>query len=344
MSKEAVTAAWGWYSGSLEEPASLPAGVVQQYRDHGHVLLRGFFNPREMLELAPLLRETTEDHRLEYPRWAAKLIGKEDVEPDGAKQFVRVYGLLDKEPGLAALMHSPRLAKAAMDLEGMADGVRYYQGQAFFKEPGDHGSTFHADNYACPLDTSNQLTTAWLPFVGSTQPILSQLDFRSSRDISHRELVITETDRDMGVLAFARGSHLDMNMQFLNNGKAFAGNTLPEEEQLTGEHGVYAPAFVKDRFLVDLWPKLRPGDVTFHSGWTLHCSFPNTKPHDSGQVREAAAISYVPESVRTLPSDKFAAQFAADDSLNGVREKIEAAGIEPSSPVPEDILPRMWPR
>jgi hypothetical protein len=83
-----------------------------------------------------------------------------------------------------------------MDLEGMADGVRFYQSQAFFKEPGDMGSAFHTDNYACPLDTSNQLTTAWLPLV--------------------------ETDREMGMLAFARGSHADMNIQFWNNGTTVA--------------------------------------------------------------------------------------------------------------------------
>lgn len=104
----------------------------------------------------------------------------------------RADGLTEKEPRLQSLLHSPRLAKAAMDLEGMADGVRFYQSQAFFKEPGDTGSTFHTDNYACPLDTSNQLTTAWLPLV--------------------------ETDREMGMLAFARGSHTDMNIQFWNNG------------------------------------------------------------------------------------------------------------------------------
>lgn len=125
-----------------------------------------------------------------------------------------------------------------MDLEGMADGVRFYQSQAFFKEPGDMGSAFHTDNYACPLDTSNQLTTAWLPLV--------------------------ETDREMGMLAFARGSHADMNIQFWNNGtspvvyradlapngksnrtggvsfvgNAMGGNALSEEDQATGEHGV----------------------------------------------------------------------------------------------------------
>ena len=33
-------------------------------------------------------------------------------------------------------------------------------------------------------------------------------------------------------------------------------------------------------------------------------------------MREAAAISYVPESVRTLPSDAFTAQYAADGTCS----------------------------
>jgi hypothetical protein len=75
MSQDAVTAAWGWYSGSLQEPASLPAEVISQYREHGHVLLRGFFDPDELMRLAPLLRETTAKHASEYERYMEQMAG-----------------------------------------------------------------------------------------------------------------------------------------------------------------------------------------------------------------------------------------------------------------------------
>lgn len=238
-------------------------------------------------------------------------------EEERSKQFVRVYGLLEKEPRLVSLIHSPRLAKAAQDLEGMADGVRMYQAQSFFKEPGDMGSSFHSDNYACPLDTNNQLTTAWLPLV--------------------------DTDRDMGMLAFARGSHADMNLNFWNNGKAMGGNHRTDAEAASGEYGVYHPEYIKSRFYTDTWPNLKPGDVTFHNGWTLHASYPNVKPEDSGAVREATAISYVPDAVRTLPNNKFESQYAVDDRLNGVNAKIRQMDIPPNSPIPDDILHRVWP-
>ena len=91
MSKDAVQAAWGWYSGSLSEPASLPPSVVAQYRNHGHVLLRGFFNPRELLEMKGLLEQTTSAHANEYPEWTAKMVGTtKPPDPDTPKQFVRV--------------------------------------------------------------------------------------------------------------------------------------------------------------------------------------------------------------------------------------------------------------
>jgi hypothetical protein len=91
MSKDAVQEAWGWYSGSLSEPASLPSSVVAQYRNHGHVLLRGFFNPRELLEMKSLLEETTAAHAHEYPKWTAEMVGSDQpLDPDTPKQFVRV--------------------------------------------------------------------------------------------------------------------------------------------------------------------------------------------------------------------------------------------------------------
>ena len=35
-SKDSISAAWGWYSGSLDEPAELPPHVIEFYRDHGY--------------------------------------------------------------------------------------------------------------------------------------------------------------------------------------------------------------------------------------------------------------------------------------------------------------------
>lgn len=75
MSQDAVTNAWGWYSGSLQEPATLPSDVISQYREHGHVLLRGFFDPDELMQLAPLLRETTAKHAPEYERYMDQMAG-----------------------------------------------------------------------------------------------------------------------------------------------------------------------------------------------------------------------------------------------------------------------------
>ena len=75
MSKDAITASWGWYSGSLREPAELPREVIEQYRDHGHVVLRGFFNPRQLDELRPLLRETAKEHEHEWEDYMTEKTG-----------------------------------------------------------------------------------------------------------------------------------------------------------------------------------------------------------------------------------------------------------------------------
>ena len=40
---------------------------------------------------------------------------------------------------------------------------------------------------------------------------------------------------------------------------------------------------------------------------------------------------------------QFEAQYAVDDRLNGVGARLQASNIKPGSPIPTDILPRVWP-
>ena len=54
-------------------------------------------------------------------------------------------------------------------------------------------------------------------------------------------------------------------------------------------------------------------------------------------------MSYVPDSVRTLPTRQFEPLYAADDLLNGVRQKLKAEDVPPMSGVPTSVLPRVWP-
>ena len=61
------------------------------------------------------------------------------------------------------------------------------------------------------------------------------------------------------------------------------------------------------------------------------------------KTREAVAVSYVPDSVRTLPTRQFEPLYAADDLLNGVRQKLKAEDVPPMSGVPTSVLPRVWP-
>ena len=61
-----------------------------------------------------------------------------------------------------------------------------------------------------------------------------------------------------------------------------------------------APEYIKQRYFIDTWPNLRPGDVTFHSGWTLHSSYPNTKPKPSGAVREASLYVILISSIKVI--------------------------------------------
>jgi hypothetical protein len=72
---------------------------------------------------------------------------------------------------LRDLFFSRRLARAAAQLAGMPGAVRHYQNQAFFKEGADGPTLYHADNLACPIETHNQMITAWMPLAEITQVV-----------------------------------------------------------------------------------------------------------------------------------------------------------------------------
>ena len=188
-----------WRARPLSEPeaAPLPAAVHAQYRKHGHVVLRNFLDPADLEVYAALARDLVVDKRHDWDR----AMGRPGADHDlGKKQFVRVYNLHETEPEMTAFAHSPRLAKAAHELSGMAGGIRHYQNQAFFKERADGPTLYHADNLACPLDTRNQYITAWIP--------------------------IANVSTEMGLLTFASASHTDMSLNYWNSGqKQLEGKT-----------------------------------------------------------------------------------------------------------------------
>lgn len=129
--------------------------------------------------------------------------------------------------------------------------VRLYQDSVFWKRPGDGPTRWHTDCKMAPFDTSHMITF-WIPL----------------QDVTSSGLI------------FCSKSHSDFALPYWNR--------HPSAEAWNDLESRYENEFRDDTHIVDYMP-LRVGDVTAHSGWTLHCADQN----DTEQDRLALAITFV---------------------------------------------------
>jgi ectoine hydroxylase-related dioxygenase (phytanoyl-CoA dioxygenase family) len=95
---------------------------------------------------------------------------------------------------------------------------------------------------------------------------------------------LVDAPRDMGTMSFAAGSHREGSL--LNV-------AISDESQMQFERLVRERRFP----VVDF--ELSAGDATFHAGWTVHSSHPNT----SDRNREVLTIIYYADGTRILQPD-----------------------------------------
>ncbi len=150
---------------------------VREYRQRGHVLLRGVATPDEAAAYRPAIGEAVDQNKRDYPPL-------EDRDTYG-KAFIQVGNLWEGDAAVRRFVFARRFAGIAARLLG-ADAVRLYHDQALFKEPGGGHTPWHQDQFYWPLEGSNSVTM-WMPLV--------------------------DVDADMGTMAFADGSHARTDLE-----------------------------------------------------------------------------------------------------------------------------------
>ncbi len=155
----------------LDDLFEISVAQRDEFRENGHLLVRGLLSPEEIAVYRPLIAEAVKKYRTERRR-----LSERDTY---GKAFLQVMNLWKQDEGVRQFVLARRLARAAADLLGVR-AVRIYHDQALFKEPGGGPTPWHQDQYYWPLDT-NDTVTLWMPLV----------------DISV----------DMGMLTFASCSH-----------------------------------------------------------------------------------------------------------------------------------------
>ena len=154
----------------LSQPLTIAPSQTAEYREKGHVLLRGVCSP----EAAGRYKEsiTACVKRLNSER---RPMEQRDTY---GKAFLQTMNLWRQDAAVKEFVFARRFAKIAADLMGV-QSVRLYHDQALYKEPGGGPTPWHQDQFYWPLDTSNTITM-WMPLIDITP--------------------------DMGVMTFASGS------------------------------------------------------------------------------------------------------------------------------------------
>jgi Phytanoyl-CoA dioxygenase (PhyH) len=152
---------------------------------------------------------------------------------------------------LRAVACQPIIGEMAARLAG-ADGVRLLDDQLVYKPPSAPGAAtavgWHADHAYWGTCSSDRLLTAWIPF--------------------------GDVHEESGTLAVLDGSHQWADTE---HARFFNDADLDAVERTFAAQG---------RSVTRVPLRLRKGQVSFHHGWTLHASFPNT----SQRARLALAV------------------------------------------------------
>ena len=121
---------------SLDSDYPLLPDQIQEYRNNGHVLLRGVASPQEV---APYRQRIT-GIMSEFARGKRPLSERDTY----GKAFLQLGNLWVRSEAVRKFVLARRLAKIAADLMEV-EGVRLYHDQALYKEPGWGPTPWHQD-------------------------------------------------------------------------------------------------------------------------------------------------------------------------------------------------------
>jgi ectoine hydroxylase-related dioxygenase (phytanoyl-CoA dioxygenase family) len=178
----------------LTQPHQLGEAEIERYRNQGFVKLARVLSAQTIadyeaevtrvvrdLDEAQLLEQYTADYGAEFAGRVARVFSGRtlDAASTYARAFTQRPNLWRFSKRIEAFVRSPRLARIAAELMGVA-GVRIYHDQALFKEAFGGHTPWHVDQFYWPL-SNDRTVTAWIP--------------------------LQAVSMAMGPVAFARGSH-----------------------------------------------------------------------------------------------------------------------------------------
>lgn len=227
------------------EDFALSEAQIQQYRRDGFLVLRAVASATDIASFRPAIRSAWEVHRLDR-----RPMERRDTY---GKAFTQSVQLGLKEPtAVGQFAHAKRFARIAAQLMGVP-AVRMFLDEAFFKEPGAGPTPWHQDQPVWPFGETQGLTL-WIPLMPMTP--------------------------EMGLLTFARGSHVD-------------GQILAADISDASEAALRAHVAAHGQEMVAVHD-LAVGDLSAHNGWTVHRADAN----QTGVLREVYALHFFADGAR----------------------------------------------
>jgi hypothetical protein len=138
---------------SLDASHAIADGVVGDFTDHGHCVVKGLASAAECAAYLPEIQVGLD---LLHPE-PSPLADRDTY----GKAFLQAFALRSVHEPTKGFVDSPRFAEVAATLLGV-NGVRLYHDQALFKEPGGGRTPWHQDQNYWPLDTDD-IVTMWMP-------------------------------------------------------------------------------------------------------------------------------------------------------------------------------------
>jgi ectoine hydroxylase-related dioxygenase (phytanoyl-CoA dioxygenase family) len=260
----------------LDEPVALSVGAAERYRRDGFAVVRGLATAAEIACFRPSIVATASALNRETRPLAER--------GTYGRAFLQTTNLWQHDEAVRRFVFARRFAGVAAELMGVA-GVRLYHDQALFKEAHGGLTPWHQDQVYWPLATSHTITM-WMP--------------------------LGDLDADMGIMHFARGSHL--------------GGALSDRMIGSASQDELSRLIVERELAIDGPSSMHVGDATFHSGWTLHGAPPNL----TDRAREVMTVIYFADGTRVSPIDSQARGYDLAAWLPGLAEgDLAASALNP---------------
>ena len=139
---------------AFDEPYDLDPEVVASFREHGHVRVTKLASRAELDAYRDVIYDAATNLA-----WDKRPLEERDTY---GKAFLQAMHLWRRVEEVRRFTFGKRFARVAAQLLEV-DGVRLYNDQALFKEPGGGHTPWHQDQTYWPLD-SDRTITMWLAF------------------------------------------------------------------------------------------------------------------------------------------------------------------------------------